>query len=222
MKLIINCSVPAGWWLCVPETYNHRLAKIPSVTLCLDFRADVRRTSPVELHLKRDHTFWESVLIGKGVVEKVIVCVVVTNLIYRFKHSGNCYHVLYLCCSVFISRRTSILKWHISSSLLLFIYLCSFYYSKWRYIVFPLGFLCLHLTLLYFPLSFYRSLYSPVQNCAVMFRNSLKMLLGGKSNRKNRNSGRLSFLFKIWTLPYNRTPCKIQNYIQLLSCKTWG
>ncbi len=53
------------------------------------------------------------------------MCVVVTNLIYRFKHSGNCYHVLYLCCSVFISRRTSILKWHISSSLLLllFIYL---------------------------------------------------------------------------------------------------
>ncbi|KAL1277829.1 hypothetical protein QQF64_024502 [Cirrhinus molitorella] len=34
-----------------------------------------------------------------------------------------------------------------------------------------------------------QSLYSPVQNCAVMFRNSLKMLLGGKSNRKNRNSG---------------------------------
>uniref|UniRef100_A0A8C1TVW2 Tetratricopeptide repeat, ankyrin repeat and coiled-coil containing 2a n=2 Tax=Cyprinus carpio TaxID=7962 RepID=A0A8C1TVW2_CYPCA len=33
------------------------------------------------------------------------------------------------------------------------------------------------------------SLYSRVQNCAVMFRNSLKMLLGGKSNRKNRNSG---------------------------------
>ncbi len=115
-------------------------------------------------------------------------------------------------CIAFISRRTSILKWHISSSLLLllFIYLCSFYYSKCRYMVFPLGFLCLHLTLLYFPLSFYRSLYSPVQNCAVMFRNSLKMLLGGKSNRKNRNSGRLSFLFKFGRFPTTEPHAKFK------------
>jgi len=53
-------------------------------------------------------------------------------------------------------------------------------------------FACVSQNALFFP-SLCRFLYSPVQICAVMFRNSLKMLLGGKSNRKNRNSGRLSF-----------------------------
>lgn len=138
--------------------------------------------------LKRSH------VVGISVDKQEVICGCCYRCcFYRLKHSGNC-SVVQCLCSIFffISSRNGLLKRHISFIFYFFLFVL---FIQDRYMVFSFVysgfFACVSQSAVFFP-SLCRFLYSLVQSCAVMFRNSLKMLLGGKSNRKNRNSGRLS------------------------------